>query len=54
MNGIVVVVSPEGPWGKQRHGLVEKASVGGRVRHVGAEVDCGSINLWIGRYISDG
>ena len=54
MNGVVVVVRPEGPGSERWHGQVEEAPVRGRVGHVGREVDGRGIDAGIGGDIRDG
>ncbi len=54
MDGVIVVIGSEGPGGKEWHGLVEEASVGRRVGHVGTEIDGGSVDLWVGGHVGDG
>ena len=39
---------------EERHGQIEKAPVGRRVRHVGAEVVGGSVDLGIGGHVGHG
>ena len=54
MDGVVIIVSPEGSGCKEWHGLVEEASVRRGVRHVGAEVDCRGVDLGIGGHVRNG
>ena len=54
MHGVVVVVRPVRPGCEERHGLVEEALVRRRVRHVGAEVDGGGVDLGVGGDVGDG
>ena len=54
VDGVIVVIRAVGPGGKQRHGQVEEASVGGGVGHVGREVHRARVQLGVGRHVRDG
>ena len=54
MNGIIVVICPECSGGKQWHCQVKESSVRGRVGHVGGEVDCAGVQLWVSGDVRDG
>ena len=54
MDWIIVVVRSEGSRSKQWHRQVEETSVGGRVGHVGREVDGAGIQFGVGGDVSYG
>ena len=45
---------PVGPGREQRHGEIVEAPVGGRVGHVGGEVEAAGVDLGVGRDVGNG
>ena len=54
MNGVVVVICPEGSGGKEWHCQVEESSVRRGVGHVGREVDGAGVEFGVSGDVSNG
>ena len=51
---VCLILVPISPRPEQRHGEVEEAPEGGRVGHVGAEVDGRGVDLRVGAHVGHG